>query len=73
MVEPTENENKARIDQYVKIVEEEMDKARENPDYTHAAPQWVAVGRVDDGWSVRKLIMSWKLYKEKKATDDEIP
>ncbi|MHA1829563.1 MAG: hypothetical protein ACTSX6_13065 [Candidatus Heimdallarchaeaceae archaeon] len=73
MVEPTENENKARIDQYVQIVEEEMDKARANPDYAHAAPQWAAVGRVDDGWSVRKLIMSWKIYQRLKEAGEDIP
>ncbi len=66
MVEPTENENKDSIDRYVQAVSEEMEKAKKDPDYAHNAPEWSAVGRVDDAHSVRNLVLSWKMMKEKK-------
>ena len=65
MMEPTENENKDRLDQYVKILEEEMDKARKDPDYAHHAPKWTSIGRVDDAYAIRNLTLSWKMMKEK--------
>ncbi|MCG3216652.1 MAG: aminomethyl-transferring glycine dehydrogenase subunit GcvPB, partial [Candidatus Heimdallarchaeota archaeon] len=66
MVEPTENENKDSIDRYVQAVSEEMEKAKKDPDYAHNAPEWSAVGRIDDAHSVRNLVLSWKMMKEKK-------
>ncbi len=65
MMEPTENENKDRLDQYVQILEEEMDKARKDPDYAHNAPKWTSIGRVDDAYAIRNLTLSWKMMKEK--------
>jgi len=65
MVEPTENENKDRLDQYVKVLEEEMDKARKDPNYAHDAPKWTSIGRVNDAHAIRNLTLSWKMMKEK--------
>ena len=73
MVEPTENENKDRIDQYVQAVSEEMEKAKADPDYGHDAPKWTSVGRIDSAWSVRNLVVSYKIYKEKKEKGEFVP
>jgi glycine dehydrogenase subunit 2 len=73
MVEPTENENKERLDRYVKAVEEEMEKARKDPEYAHNAPKWTAIGRVDDAWAVKNLVLSYKLMKEKQKEGEYIP
>ena len=73
MVEPTENENKERLDQYVQAVSEEMEKAKADPDYAHHAPKWTAVGRIDAGWSVRNLVLSYKLLKEKLENGEYVP
>ena len=73
MVEPTENENKDRLDKYVKAVAEEMEKAKANPDYAHDAPKWTSVGRIDSGWSVRNLVLSYKIMKEKLEKGEYVP
>ena len=73
MVEPTENENKDRIDNYVQAVSEEMEKAKANPEYAHHAPQWTAVGRIDAAWAVRNLVLSYKLLKEKREQGEYVP
>jgi len=66
MIEPTENENKERLDQFAVIMEEEIEKAKKDPEYAHKAPYWTAVGRVDDAFAVKNLILSWKMMKEKR-------
>ena len=65
MIEPTENENKERIDNFVNVLAEEIEKAKNNPEYAHKAPEWTAIGRVDDAYAVKNLILSWKMLKEK--------
>lgn len=64
MIEPTENENKESLDRYIQVFKEEIAKAKENPQYAHDAPYNTAVGRVDDAWATRNLILSWKMIKE---------
>jgi glycine dehydrogenase subunit 2 len=73
MVEPTENENKDSIDRYVAAVEEEMVKARADAEYAHHAPHNAAVSRVDIGWSVKNLIVSNKILKEKRENGEYVP
>ncbi len=73
MVEPTENENKDSIDRYVAAVEEEMEKARKDPEYAHHAPHNAAVSRVDIGWSVKNLVVSYKILKEKLEKGEYVP
>ncbi len=66
MVEPTENENKERIDAYVKLLKEEIDKAKKDEEYAHQAPKNTAIGRVDDVYAARNFLLSWRLIKQKK-------
>jgi len=73
MVEPTENENKDKIDKYVAAVAEEMGKAKADPDYAHHAPTNTSVGRIDSGWSVRNLVVSYKIMKDKREKGEFVP
>lgn len=73
MIEPTENENKESIDDFVQVLKEEIDKARDNPDYAHDAPYWTSVGRLDDSWAVKNLILSYKMIKNLKTKGEWPP
>lgn len=70
MIEPTENENKERLDRFVQILKEEIEKAKNNPDYAHHAPTNTAVGRVDDAYAVKNLTLSWKMMKKQGLTSN---
>jgi len=50
-----------------------MEKAKVDPDYGHAAPKWTSVGRIDSAWSVRNLVVSYKIYKDKKEKGEFVP
>ncbi len=67
MVEPTENENKESLDNYAKIITEEIEKAKKDPNYAFNAPYNTSIGRVDDAWATRNLILSWKMIKQLKT------
>ena len=65
MIEPTENENKELLDQFAEVMRDEIEKAKEDPEYAHKAPYKTAVGRVDDAYAIKNLILSWKMMKER--------
>ena len=70
MIEPTETETKETLDQFAETM---VRIAREDPAIVHAAPSNTSVGRVDELYAARELILTWKDYlamsKEDKRSD----
>jgi glycine dehydrogenase subunit 2 len=70
MIEPTETETKETLDRFAETM---IGIAREDPAIVHAAPSNTSVGRVDELYAARELILTWKDYlamsKEDKRPD----
>jgi len=54
MFEPTENESKVELDEYVAAVKAIAEKAKTDPDALHAAPAKTIIGRMDETAAARK-------------------
>ena len=68
MIEPTESETKETLDQFAETL---IRIAREDPDVIHAAPNNTSVGRVDELYAARELILTWKDYLAKTKVKKE--
>jgi len=58
MFEPTENESKAELDEYVAAFKAIAETAKTNPDALHAAPAKTVIGRMDETAAARKPILA---------------
>ncbi|NVM56671.1 MAG: aminomethyl-transferring glycine dehydrogenase subunit GcvPB, partial [Desulfobacterales bacterium] len=54
MIEPTETESKADIDQFIEAFKSIVEEARENPDLLHEAPERCKVRRLDEVAAARR-------------------
>jgi glycine dehydrogenase subunit 2 len=59
MIEPTETETKETLDKFADTL---IEIAKEDPAIVHAAPSNTSVGRVDELYAARELILTWKDY-----------
>jgi glycine dehydrogenase subunit 2 len=59
MIEPTETEPFEELERFILAMEDIAKKAGENPDALHHAPVSTPVGRVDEVWAARNLILTW--------------
>lgn len=59
MIEPTETESKEAIDNYCDILISINDEVEKNPDVVKTAPHTSIVGRLDDVFAARKMILRW--------------
>jgi glycine dehydrogenase subunit 2 len=62
MIEPTETETKETLDQFAETL---IKIVKEDPDTVRAAPNNTSVGRVDELYAARELILTWKDYLAK--------
>jgi glycine dehydrogenase subunit 2 len=62
MIEPTETETKETLDRFADTL---IKIAREDPEMVHSAPGNTSVGRVDELYAARELILTWKDYLAK--------
>lgn len=60
MVEPTETEPKAVLDEAVRVLNELLDLAAQDPQALHACPQTTPIGRVDEVQAARHPILRWQ-------------
>jgi len=58
MFEPTENESKVELDEYVAAFKAIAEQAKRNPDALHAAPTKTVIGRMDETAAARKPILA---------------
>lgn len=54
MVEPTESEGKARLDNFVEVMRKIADEIRENPELVNSAPHSAPIKKVDETLAARK-------------------
>ena len=62
MVEPTENEAKAELDRYIEVM---LKIAEEDPEVIRSAPHNAPIGRVDEVYAAKNMLLSWRMYKAK--------
>lgn len=59
MIEPTESESKATLDNFATAMETIANEASEDPDMLHRAPLTTKVGRVDEVYAAKALILKY--------------
>ncbi len=59
MVEPTETENMADLDEFVAVMEKIIDEAARNPEIVHSAPHVTSVRRPDEVTAARSPVLTW--------------
>jgi glycine dehydrogenase subunit 2 len=48
LIEPTESESKATLDEFVSILQKIIDEIQKNPEIVKTAPHTLSVGRLDE-------------------------
>jgi len=59
MIEPTETETKATLDEFMAVVEKVLLEAKETPDIVKNAPHTTPVGRLNEVEAARKPLLRW--------------
>ncbi|MBV8423591.1 MAG: aminomethyl-transferring glycine dehydrogenase subunit GcvPB [Candidatus Eremiobacteraeota bacterium] len=62
MIEPTETESKETLDGFIATLREIVARAHDDPKSIEAAPQYTAVGRVDEVRAAREPDLRWTAY-----------
>ena len=57
MIEPTETENKATLDTFVKAMRQIANEARDRPEVLHDAPHGTPVRRLDEVRAAREAVV----------------
>ena len=60
LIEPTETETKAQLDQFVTVMQQILQEAKEDPDKVKTAPHTTAVGRLDEVKAAKELDLIWQ-------------
>ncbi|HNX27886.1 MAG TPA: aminomethyl-transferring glycine dehydrogenase subunit GcvPB [Syntrophomonadaceae bacterium] len=60
MIEPTETENRERLDSFIAAMDEIALEARDNPQVVKDAPHTTVIGRVDEVTAARSPIVKWE-------------
>ena len=61
MIEPTETETKENLDRFAEVM---IQISKEDDETLKNAPQNTSVKRVDDILANRKIVLTWKMYRE---------
>ena len=59
MIEPTENECKETIDEFISVLRRIAEESQANPDIVKTAPHNTPTGRVDDVLAAKQPILTW--------------
>jgi glycine dehydrogenase subunit 2 len=57
LIEPTESESKETLDNFIEVMKKIAAEAKENPELLHSAPHITPVGRVDEVYAAKQLIL----------------
>ena len=68
MIEPTENESKETLDEFIDCLINIAKEAETNPEILHNAPHTTIVKRLDDVLAARRPILTYKDYLQNKDT-----
>lgn len=63
MIEPTENESKETLDDFIKVLRKIADEAKSNPELVKSAPHNTPTGRVDDVLAAKQPVLTWQQMK----------
>ena len=66
MIEPTENESKQTIDDFIQVMRTIASEASENPDVVKSAPHATPIGRADDVLAAKHPVVTWKQMTSEK-------
>lgn len=64
MIEPTENESKETLDNFINVLRTIATEAKENPEIVKMAPHNTPTGRVDDVLAAKHPILTWKQMRD---------
>jgi len=64
MIEPTETESKATLDEFADAMIVIAKEAKENPELLHEAPVNTPIGRLDEGKAARSRILTWPIPED---------
>jgi glycine dehydrogenase subunit 2 len=64
MIEPTETESKATLDDFADAMIEIAREAREKPDVLHAAPTKTPIGRLDESKAAKAMVLRWPIPED---------
>jgi glycine dehydrogenase subunit 2 len=59
MIEPTETESKATLDEFIEALKAIAREAEENPEILHSAPHTTPIRRLDEATAARKPDLGW--------------
>jgi len=65
MIEPTETESKATLDEFIQAMIEIAREAEVNPDILHSAPHNTPVRRLDSARAARQPDLRWEISETK--------
>ena len=68
MIEPTENESKETLDEFIDCLIKIAKEAETDPELLHNAPYTTIVKRLDDVLAARRPILTYKDYLQNKET-----
>jgi len=68
MIEPTENESKETLDEFIECLIKIAKEAEADPEILHNAPHTTIVKRLDDVLAARRPILTYKDYLQNKDT-----
>jgi glycine dehydrogenase subunit 2 len=57
MIEPTETEDKATLDQFIEAMQKIAQEAKDNPDLLREAPHTTPVRRLDEVKAAKELVL----------------
>ncbi|MGB9721286.1 MAG: aminomethyl-transferring glycine dehydrogenase subunit GcvPB [bacterium] len=60
MIEPTESESRQTIEQFIKVMKQICQEAKENPEVLRSAPHNTPVRRLDEVRAVKELKLKWQ-------------
>lgn len=60
MIEPTENESKETLDEFIAVLRKIAEEAKATPEAVKTAPHNTPTGRVDDVLAAKQPILTWK-------------
>lgn len=60
MIEPTESEPKASLDQFIEAMKKIAKECKENPELVRTAPHKTFRGRLDEVKAAKELVLRWK-------------
>jgi len=60
MIEPTETESRARLDEFIAVMKKIAEEAETDPELVKNAPHKAVIGRADEVAAARKPVVRWK-------------